>query len=219
MALKPPTRCSWWTIKADKQGDEQVLDRQISLWVDESPEQRKAIKQTIKRDAVNPKKATRSFGIYRVLWSYLPTIAVEIPYAENIGMSDQIDPRNFKLFLDLIRAHALMHAPIRETDEDGYILANRDDFGAARGLMNPLFRGEGGSQHLKLSMDEDRVLKFLATQNTGDITYGAIICGTGMPKGRLSAAMNGRSDKTHNAGLLKNMPRDRRYTFDRESRL
>lgn len=207
--LYTPARSSWWIIKAkaNKTGDEQVLDRQISLWADESPQQHAAIIGKILQMAADPTPDQRSYGVARALWGCLPTATVAIPYTDNIGMSQKIDPRNLNLFINLIKAHAIIHAPIRETDENGYILSNRVDFEAIRDLMNPLFRGKGGSQQLKLSMDEDRVLKFLAKKPTGDIPYGDIISGTGLPQNRLTYALKGRSDKSHNSdGLLAICP-------------
>jgi hypothetical protein len=47
--------------------------------------------------------------------------------------------RDFRLLLSLIEAHALLHRERRDRDEQGRIVATRDDYATVRELVADLF--------------------------------------------------------------------------------
>ena len=205
--MRAPLRTPWWTLKVEKPGDDQVLDRQLVMWTDDGPEQRDAIIRATRELVINPETPQRSYGTYRALWGYLPATTVVIPYAANIGISPSINPRNINLFMDLIMAHALLHAPKRTRDKHEWIEASKADFKAAQDIMNPLLESKGGSQGLKLNPSEERVLNFLRGKPSGKILYGDILSGMQISDAYLSRALYGRNDGNHHsAGLTTLCP-------------
>ncbi|HJJ47602.1 MAG TPA: hypothetical protein O0X39_01225 [Methanocorpusculum sp.] len=208
LELHLPERCPFWIVKANLNGDEQVLDRQLIIWTDESTEQLKSIQQAILQAAANPdlQIGEGDAPVCRAIWDHITAATVIIPYAGAICMDIHMDPRNIKLLIALTQAHALMAAPARETENNGQtVIATMQDFMEAAKIINPLLENIGGSQKLKLSSAAARVLEYLSKQPSGIIPFANIRKETGMSKGQLSQAINGRNDlKTE--GLLKTCP-------------
>ena len=200
--LKLPAKCPFWVVKANLNGDEQILDRQLVIWTDESTEQLRSIQQAIFHTAANPNLSVGDADapVCREIWKHIEPAVVTIPYAEGIGCDEHMDPRNIKILLSLIQAHALMAGPKRSREGD-IIEATMDDFEAAANIINPLLGNKGGSQKLKLSSGAARVLAFLASQDSGIIPFENIRQETGMNQSALSRAIFGRYDRQTD-GLL-----------------
>lgn len=207
--LKLPVRAVYWVVKVNLNGDEQILDRQLLFFVDESNEQMKRIQTKIKEgflpppeESLSPKeKGDITTSISKFIWENVPDdVLVHIPYAKDINIGTGIDPRNTKIFFALIQAIALMRAPIRQRAWDEGILASIEDFREAARIINPLLGNKGGSQTLKLSSPALTVLDWLLTKESGTYTYGDIREGVGYSQKKLSEALNGRGD-LKNGGL------------------
>lgn len=201
--LKLPVRAVYWVVKANLNGDEQILDRQLLFFVDESEEQIKRIQTKIKEGFLPPmeeslsekEKVDITSSISRFIWDNVPDdVLVHIPYAKDIDIGTGIDPRNTNLFFSLLQAVALMRAAVRKRAWDGGILASVEDFREAARIMNPLLKNKGGSQTLKLSSPALVVLDWLLTQDSGIYTYAEIREGVGFSAKKLSEALNGRGD-------------------------
>jgi len=206
--LKLPVRCVFWICKVNLNGDEQILDRQLIFWVDESPEQKIAITTSLMKRVSNPamiNEEERDLIVCRSLWNHVPSMTVAIPFSDRIGFDQNMDPRNIKLMLSLIQANALLHAAVREIDVDGNLQAIEDDFNAAKEIMNPLMKNEGGSQRLKLSNGASKILNYLASCDAGIVTYSDIKRNTGLTDTQLSQALKGRND-AQTDGLLSVCP-------------
>lgn len=215
MTLSLPAQCPFWIVKANLNGDEQVLDRQLVIWTDESTEQRLAIQAQILRQAANPElqEDNHDLTVSREIWNNIPKSIVRIPYAEQIRCDEFMDPRNMKLLIALIQSIALMHSPLRETaveDSAGgtktIVTADISDFVDAANLINPLLGNRGGSQKLKLSSSAAKVLEFLSQKPTGLYSFEEIMADLGISKWALSVALNGRKDRETMEGLLKVCP-------------
>ena len=224
-----PPMCPFWVIKANLTGDEQVLDRQLVLWTDESDEQRAAVQMAIFRKALNPDAAEDrgTVEISRRIWKHVPVNAiVKIPYADAIQCDIMMDPRNIKLFIGIIQAIALMHGPDRQTkpevinpnpNPDGAsdtqqradaaeITATFQDFAEACRLINPLLQNKGGSQRLKLSRTASNLLDSLvAAGESREYSFGELRHLTKMSAALISQALYGRQDTATN-GLLALCP-------------
>lgn len=200
--LKLPAKCPFWVVKANLNGDEQILDRQLVIWTDESTKQLRSIQQTIFHTAANPniRIGDADAAVCREIWNHIEPAVVTIPYAEGIGCDEHMDPRNIKILISLIQAHALMAGPQREREGE-LVEATLDDFQAAANIINPLLGNKGGSQKLKLSSGAARVLEFLAEQKTGVIPFENIREATGLNQSTLSHALYGRDGKQTD-GLL-----------------
>lgn len=207
LKLTLPARCPFWVVKANLNGDEQVLDRQLVIWTDESYEQLRSIQEAIFAAAASPGKVTEheSVIISRQVWQHIKPATVVIPWASDIECSEHMDARNIKLLVALIQAHALMVGSKREKDGDGNIIADKDDFIAAARLMNPLLQNKGGSQKLKLSSAASALLDFLKKEQSGDIPFDEVRKYTKMSKAILTQALYGRND-TQTEGLLAVCP-------------
>lgn len=80
-------------------------------------------------------------------------------------------------------------------DKKGQILANVFDFYGALGVLNPLIKGKGGNQCLKLGKSETKILNWLKNMPEGHYTYEEITKGTGLSFLTVSRAITGRSDR------------------------
>lgn len=207
LKLSLPARCPFWVVKANLNGDEQVLDRQLVIWTDESYEQLRSIQNAIFSAAACPEKTAEqeSVLISREIWQHISPATVLIPWSSDIECSEHMDARNIKLLIALIQAHALMAGAKRVKNTEGHIIADRDDFKAAARLMNPLLQNKGGSQKLKLSSAASSLLDFLKGEPSGDIPFDDVRKFTKMSKAVLSQALYGRND-TQTEGLLAVCP-------------
>lgn len=207
--LKLPARCPFWICKVNLNGDEQVLDRQLILWADDSKEQKRAIQSTLMKNACDPDHDAdeRDYGVCRALWSLVTMETVVIPFAERIGCDEQMDPRNIKLMLALLQSHALLRAPCRERDDKGRLVAELEDFQAACQIINPLLGNIGGSQKLKLSSSGAKVLGYLAEMGSEIIEFPEIRRACGISQSSLAKALYGNHDHDHQTeGLLSVCP-------------
>ena len=204
--LKLPAKCPFWVVKANLNGDEQILDRQLVIWTDESTAQLRSIQSAIFAAAANPDISVgdADAAVCREIWNHIEPAVVVIPYAEGIGCDEHMDPRNIKILISLIQAHALMKGPQRIREGD-LVEATLDDFEAAANIINPLLGNTGGSQKLKLSSGAAKVLAYLATQESGIIPFENIRQDTRLNQTLLSYALYGRNDK-HTDGLLAVCP-------------
>lgn len=204
LELELAPRCPYVICKANLNGDDQILDRQIVFWTDESDEQREAIKKSLLNNVKNPQiivEEEKDMIVCRALWSYVPTMTVTIPFTDRFGISKSMDARNINLFLALIMSNAILHASIREKDDAGNLVATDDDFKAAAEIINPLLKNDGGSQLMKLSRSASKVLSYLKDKPSGEYTFSEIRRVTGLSDAQLSQALNGRQD-TKTDGLL-----------------
>jgi hypothetical protein len=88
-----------------------------------------------------------------------------------------------------------MRSNRRRRDEKGRIVANIADFYGALGVLNPLIKGKGGNQSLKLGKSETIVLNWLKNMLKGYYTYEEITKGTGLSYKVVSRCVVGRSDQ------------------------
>lgn len=217
VTLTAPPICPFWILKANLNGDEQILDRQLVIWTDDSTEQRLSIQKAILKKAANPQNTSierEDVKICRFIWQQIPiNCYVEIPYAEQIKCDENMDPRNINLMISLIQSIALMRGPARQEPptEPGApfkITATRNDFLDAAKLFNPLLENKGGSQKLKLSNVSTKVLQALETEeNDAIITLEEIQQRTGLNSTQVSQALHGRKIKDHQTqGLISVCP-------------
>lgn len=165
-----PAETVFWMFKVEMMGDEQTQDRQFILNTDDSPEQLDCIKDAIIADAIDPSIEADDFTqiVSRKLWDHVPTAYVSIPWARDIQNDERPEARNLNLLLDLIRASALLHEPLRDKGPDikgkMNILAHWQDFMIAAKIMNRLLGGKGGSQKRKISQNGERLLDLLCKE-------------------------------------------------------
>ena len=136
-----PERCVWWLAKVENPGDDQVMNRMLTVWIDDSAEQDRRVLEHIKRmeAGCDQREVFADVQVCRQIWSILKEqrIAVRIPYAMFIQFSSAANRRNPGMLFDLIKCHAafrFMQSPGEVVDGVVGIDATREDFRAAADL-------------------------------------------------------------------------------------
>lgn len=158
-----PERCVWWLAKVESPGDDQVMNRMLSVWIDDSLSQDRAVLEHMKEAAA--KVATggsedQDLLFCRAMWEILKEqiFHVRIPFATRIHFSATHNRRNPGMLFDLIRCHAILFFLQRECDENGNLVAIRDDFEYARTLFLSI-ASNGGGQETKQTKNEAAALE------------------------------------------------------------
>jgi len=157
-----PERCVWWLAKVEAVGDDQVMNRMLTVWIDDSTAQDQAVLDHLKQveaGGVSPADGGPDVLVCRSMWEMLKGTArtVRIPFARRINFSVAQNRRNPAMLFDLIKCHAVLHFLQRETEEDGTIVATMEDFTYARRLFLAL-NGDVGGQETKLTRNESAAL-------------------------------------------------------------
>ena len=157
-----PERCVWWLAKVEAVGDDQVMNRMLSVWIDDATGQDQAVLDHLKKVEAGVITATGEdpdVPVCQAIWEVLKGAVrrVRIPYGRRINFSAAHNRRNPAMLFDLIKCHAVLHCFQRETDEDGMVIATVDDFAYARRLYLAL-NGDVGGQETKLIRNESAAL-------------------------------------------------------------
>jgi len=126
--------------------------RLVSMTVDESPEQTKAIyyaladegEREVDLEAWHALQEFIALGDVRVTIPFGRLLARLVPPAA-VRMR-----RYFGVLLSLVRAHALLHQETRESDGQGRLIATPDDYDVVRGLMAGLL-----SEHVEQAVPSE----------------------------------------------------------------
>ncbi len=174
-----PARCVWWMAKVEGSGDDQVLNRMLTCWIDDTPEQdARVLAAVLKQESELP---DRSDGIRpevqvcRAMWELIGNecLHVHIPFASRFRFQTLANRRNPEMFVDLVKAHATLFSHQRERHRFGeggsYIIATLDDFAAAARLYGLLNGGKGG-QETKLTRREAEFLNTIIEMNETEFT-------------------------------------------------
>jgi len=163
-----PERCVWWIAKKEGTGDDQVQNRMLTCWIDESPEQDErvlAAKQARERldpDAVieESEEVRTSRAIWEVLHREL--VWVIIPWSQRIRFHAIANRRNPDMLYDLIKSHAALFFLQRRQKKSGdgmlCIYAEEADFAAANEVFT-LLNSTAGGQETKLTRSEAGLLE------------------------------------------------------------
>lgn len=129
-----PANCILTTTRINLHPENET--RLLTLMVDDSPEQTKAILLRTAQASAKPDLAR-----WRALQAWLDSepCKVVVPYAEKLAkLVKPVDVRlrrDFKTIISLIKAHALLHKACRERDEQGRVVATMQDYEAVRELV------------------------------------------------------------------------------------
>ncbi len=211
-----PERCVWWVAKVEGSGDDQVLNRMLTCWIDDSPEQdERVLSRVLAKDESVPTATVeerREVLVCQALWEELRSrrVFVVVPFARRIRFSNAANRRNPEMLLDLIKAHALLRSLQRETDqaEDGSpcIVATRQDFDDAVRLYDYL-NGTAGGQETKLTKVEASVLDVIARAEWPEFTVQQLQQVTGRSCSSIRKVLHGYVSKGYTySGLLEKCP-------------
>ena len=211
-----PERCVWWIAKKEGTGDDQVMNRMLTCWIDESSEQDArvlAAKQV--REMLDPDSfvdETAELKTCREIWKILheQTIWVIIPYSKRIRFNAICNRRNPDMLYDLIKSHAALFFMQRQqkTSEDGTlcVYADEADFAAANDVFT-LLNGTAGGQESKMTKKESDLLTLIHRSDRSEFTIQDLQELTGWPYINIYRALKGYDSRGKNyTGLLEKCP-------------
>ncbi|HWQ64814.1 MAG TPA: hypothetical protein VN429_10395 [Methanospirillum sp.] len=208
-----PERCVWWIAKVEGPGDDQVFNRMLTCWIDDSDEQDKRVLDRTLTGAENLPDASgpepEEVLVCRQIWESLSPVWVVIPYATKIRFQSAENRRNPDMLLDLVRTNAALNQRQRETKTIGSVtcvIADRTDFVEAARLF-AMLNGETGAQANKLTKRESKLIGILSSMNQSEVTIGDLQHASGLTNSSVGKLLHGYHSygKTY-SGLLDKCP-------------
>ncbi|MDI6867753.1 hypothetical protein [Methanoculleus sp.] len=204
-----PERCVWWLAKVDDPGDDQVMNRMLTVWIDDSAEQdRRVLEHMKEREAAGRDPAADDTLVCQAIWEAVgeEVLPVRIPFARRIGFSTTQNRRNPGMLFDLIRCHARLFYLQRDRDDDGAVVAREEDFRAAADLYAAL-SGATGGQETKLTKNEAAALATVAKMGVEVFTVRGLQSALGLSYQKTRRILNGYTSRgTPYSGLLEKCP-------------
>jgi len=216
VTLHLPQRCVWWILSVDNPGDDQVLNRMLVPWIDDSEVQDRRVKDRVFSMAENDGDCPESDEDICVIRAILSLVRkhrffIRIPFARRIMMENHRNRRNPIMLLDMIRSFAslaFMQRPQRIlADGTIQIDANEQDFLTAARLFTSLDT-TGGGQTSKLLKSEKQLIDTVISMKIVDYTISDLQKWMGYSHQHLFRILHGRNDHDRNrtGGLLSKCP-------------
>ena len=228
-----PERCVWWIAKKEGTGDDQVANRMLTCWIDESAEQdARVLEAKQKKECREPgmlADETEELLVSREIWEILheQTLWVVIPFSERIRFNTITNRRNPDMLYDLIKSHAALFFLQRrqKTGPDGTICVYADtaDFAAANEVFS-LLNGTSGGQESKMTKKESDLLSVIEKAGLPEFTIPDLQRFTGRSYMGIYRLIKGYESRGKNyTGLLEKCPAlsftDRMVTMNEEDGL
>ena len=158
-----PPRINWYLTSVDSEVSMQLLNRQLTFNTSNDPVHKENVfkmQQDIAEEGVMPvieitERVLVCRRIYEIIKSQM--FKVKIPYAKDIEIEDKSNSRVFPMFLDMIKGYTIFFHEQRKTDDDGYLLATKDDYDKAK----ELFESQTEGIVSKLNDKERAILRFI----------------------------------------------------------
>ena len=226
-----PERCIWWIAKKEGTGDDQVMHRMLTCWIDESAEQdARVLAAKQEKEEQDPDSFTDEspeLTICREIWEILheQMIWVIIPYSKQIRFQRISNRRNPDMLYDLIKSHAVLFFMQRrqKTGGDGTlcVYADEADFAAATEVFT-LLNGTAGGQESKMTKKESDLLATIEKADLTEFTIQDLQRLTGGSYLSIYRMIKGYDSRGKNyTGLLEKCPAlsftDRTVTLTEES--
>ena len=204
-----PERCVWWLAKVEDIGDDQVMNRMLTVWIDDSAEQDARVLDHMKEaEAAGRGPAKGDILTCRAIWEAVKgeVLPVRIPFARRIQFSATRNRRNPGMLFDLIKCRARLFFLQRDRDDDGAVIARPEDFTAAAKLYGAL-SGTVGSQETKLTKNEAAALATVARMGVEVFTVRGLQAAMGLSYQKTRRLLNGYVSRgTPYSGLLEKCP-------------
>jgi len=204
-----PKRCVWWLAKVEGIGDDQVMNRMLTVWIDDTIEQdRKVFTHMKAAEAACRDPENDDILTCRAIWEAIKTdvLPVRIPFARRIESSMTQNRRNPAMLFDLIKCHARLFYLQRDRGDDGGIIAREEDFVAAARLYAAL-SGTAGSQEMKLTKNEAAALATVAQMGIDLFTIRDLQNALGLSYYQTRRLLQGYTSRgTPYSGLLEKCP-------------
>lgn len=206
-----PARCVWWLAKVESVGDDQVMNRMLTVWIDDSADQDRAVLEHMKERESLPSgdlDLDPDVLTCRAIWEVLKeqVVHIRIPFATRINFSATQNRRNPGMLFDLIKCHALLFIHQRERDEKGSLVATREDFAYARQLFLAI-TSEAGGQETKQTRNEAAALDTIAKMGVEVFTIKQLQDALGLSYHQTYRLLHGYSNsKASYSGILDKCP-------------
>ncbi|MFA4824019.1 MAG: hypothetical protein WC593_02565 [Methanoregula sp.] len=225
-----PERCVWWIAKKEGTGDDQVMNRMLTCWIDETPEQdAKVLAAKQKKEQQDPDMIvdeSPELVTCRAIWQIMheQMMWVIIPFSERIRFHAINNRRNPDMLYDLIKSHTALYYQQRDqkTTEDGTlcVYASEADFISAKDLFT-LLNGMAGGQESKMTKKESDLLDAIQQARQEEFTIQDLQRLTGWSYISIYRALKGYESRGKNyTGLLEKCPAlsftDRTVTISEE---
>ena len=207
-----PERCLWWIAKKEGTGDDQVWNRMLTVWIDDSQAQDDLVLARELEEAARPGTPltliSREMRICRALWNHLASVSVRIPFARSIRFTNSQNRRNSTMLLDLVRSIALMYQYQRERVDIGgmiEILAEKQDFDMAREIYLQL-NGACGAQMTKMTSTEQMLVDAIRASGKTEFTVKELQKLIRRSRSTISRLVAGNPQLDDHIGLLEKCP-------------
>lgn len=202
--LSIPPRINLLLTSVESHVSEQVLNRRLTHETDTSDAQKHAIywkQKGLENKRMNRLTVTFEVLVCRRIFVKLKEqdFNVAIPFADNIELADYTNSRIQPLLFDMIRGYTRFYFKQRKTDDDGWLIATKEDFYAAKRL----FKSRETNTVTKLTKPETEIVKYIIShQNHKGCTINDIAQGTNMNVNQIRRLLNGRNDRLDEDGGL-----------------
>ena len=204
-----PERCVWWLAKVEDPGDDQVMNRMLTVRIDDSAEQdRRVLAHMKEREAAGRDPAADDTFVCQAIWEAVgeEILTVRIPFARRIGFSTASNRRNPGMLFDLIKCHARLFYLQRDRDDDGAVIAREEDFWAAAKLYAAL-SGAAGGQETKLTRNEAAALATVAKMGVEVFTVRGLQSALGLSYHQTYRILHGyTNNRATYTGILDKCP-------------
>jgi hypothetical protein len=209
-----PERCTWWVAKVEGSGDDQVFNRMLTCWIDDSPEQdNRVLSRVLEQSQAFPQGADErpQVLVCRAMWELIGAerFHVVIPFAGKIKFQANNNRRNPEMLLDLIKSNAVIRFQQREQVEAGgvpCIMATREDFDDAVKLYG-LLNGTTGGQATKMTKMESDLVVTIQREGWPEFTISMLQKATGLSNGSVHKLLHGYASRGATySGLLEKCP-------------
>jgi hypothetical protein len=200
--LTIPPRISWWLANVDSNMSTQAINRQFGVTIDETVEMDDEVRDFQLEKATTGElkfPVTDEVLICREIMRIIKetTTIVTIPFAKNIVWKGSGNRRNLPIFLDILKAFAVMRIKQRVKCGDESIEATIEDYNDAR----QLYSNRAETQTTKLDDTELKLIHILSSSGDMDTTQIQKVMGTYQTK--IHNLLHGRSGS---GGLLAKVP-------------
>jgi hypothetical protein len=210
LTLSLPPRVAFWLTSVSTKSTIQLLNRQVEMNVDESPDQDKRVEQhqrKLAESGLSDFYVDDEVELLRAAFLQLNQIshAVTIPFIDNIKFTNVRNRRNFPIFLDFIKAYCVLNYSARCVDKDRALIAIKQDFDNAIGL----FKTVAIQQVTKLNAKERLVASVIRDNSPCDIP--TIMDETRLSNSYIYELIHGQY-KSDNRGMLEKIPELKFYS-------
>jgi hypothetical protein len=196
----------WLLTSVESDYGIEILNRLLALDISTTPEHKDDIIALMKRDAEkgnDPLPVDDEVLVCREIIRQLKTklFKVVVPYTERIEWRDIEGIRNFGIFLDIIKAIAVLRHMQRNV-VDGVLEATEADFDEAK----TLYKSISVKQTTKLTETEQKIA-LLIFNGRGTATITSISQRLQIPPERVRTIIEGkRGDKDRHGGMMGKIP-------------